>query len=66
MLKNSEDESEEIKERIAGNSLSELAKKLIAFIDYKYTNPSRDEIKSVCKSALELFTTIGGMVSTYL
>lgn len=62
VLRNGNDQ--EMKERIAGKSLNELAKRLVSFIGYKYTNSSRDDIKSVCQSALELFTTIGGIVST--
>lgn len=61
MLRNGQ--GEEMKERIAGKSLNELAKRLVSFIEHKYTNSSRDDIENVCQSALELFTTIGGIVS---
>lgn len=62
LLKNGQDEA--MKERIAGKSLNELAKKLVIFINSKYSNSTRDDIKNVCQSALDLFTTIGGIVST--
>lgn len=66
VLRNDQEESAQMVERIAGKSLNEFAKKLISFIEYKYSNPSRDNIKKVCQSAMELFTTIGGIVSNYL
>lgn len=56
----------EVKEKISRKSVKDLAKKLISFIEYKYTSSTKDEVRSVCESAVELFTTLGGMVSSDL
>lgn len=56
---------DEPKERISGKTINELAKKLVNFLESKFASASRDEIQSVCQSAIELFTTIGGIVSSF-
>lgn len=58
---NKENGAESI-ERIAGQSLNELAKKIVMFLEEKFSSPSREEMSAVCDSAIELFSTIGGKV----
>lgn len=63
--KNEAKKSGETIERICSKSIKELAKKLFMFLELKYTSPTKDEVQSVCESAMKLFTTIGTIVSTF-
>lgn len=60
--KNAGKGEDEPKEKIAGKTLNELAKRLVQFVEFKFVSPTRDEVYSVCQSVIEIFTTIGGIV----
>lgn len=53
-------------EKLSGKTLNHLAQLLIGFIEYKFENPSRNDISDVCKCVLNFFTTIGGVVSIFI
>lgn len=53
-------------EKLSGKTLNHLSQLLVCFVEYKFEKPSRNDISNVCKCALNLFTTIGGLVSIFM
>lgn len=62
VFKNTDKTGNDPSEKLSGKTLNYLAHLLVCFIQHKFDNPNRDDIRNVCKCALLLFTTIGELV----